>query len=424
MTTTTISMLAKAYPLSFSSKKRRKSGGILCAPFHKPLLCRGKVAVASSSVSSVFDAFQTQFSGDFGAVVREYVLFSETDDDSRVFWKGVDVPLRYVHGVGVVPISSMPFADKVFEANARVTCGVVKGLFEIETKRSFPEVGEEASMGSCGGSEWNERTRYAEDRKYFLSSGGAFEALRTVDETGSFTAGPKTLGSASSNSSSSSSSSSGGSKGKSSGSDDESKEEEEDFGMTWFPTHENESSVRFGLQWDAMKRVRVEYHVKKTTGTVGCAIWSERKGVCAPRGDGGEGGVLGGEKKKWSNFAQKSILRERAFVLEKDEDTAATKFTNVSPNSPSLAAISSESLLLFENGNPIALPCGEDVVYVSSSLKHHAKNTGKTEEEAATTTTCFAAAVEIDGGGKTLLWTRAYDSRGLLKFAHFAELVG
>ena len=90
--------------------------------------------------------------------------------------------MRYVHGVGVVPILSMPFADKVFEANARVTCRVVKGLFEIETKRSFPEVGEEASMGSCGGSEWNERTRYAEDRKYFLSSGGAFEALRTVDE--------------------------------------------------------------------------------------------------------------------------------------------------------------------------------------------------------------------------------------------------
>ena len=28
------------------------------------------------------------------------------------------MPLRYVHGVGVVPISSMPFADKVFEANA------------------------------------------------------------------------------------------------------------------------------------------------------------------------------------------------------------------------------------------------------------------------------------------------------------------
>ena len=371
-------------------------------------------------MSSVLnDAFQTQFSGDFGAVVREYVLFSEEDENSG-FWKGINVPLRYVHGVGVVPISSMPFADKVFEANARVTCRVVKDMFEIETKRSFPEVGEEASMGSCGGSEWNERTRYAEDRKYFLSSGGV--EARTVDETGSFTAGPKTLGSASSNSSSSSSSS--GSKGKSSGSDDESKEEEEDFGMTWFPTHENESSVRFGLQWDPMKRVRVEYHVKKTTGTVGCAIWSERKGECAPHGDGGEGGVLGGEKKKWSNFAKKSILRERAFVLEKDEDAAATKFTNVSPNSPSLAAISSESLLLFENGNPIALPCGEDVVYVSSSLKHHAKNTGKTEEEAATTTTCFAAAVEIDGGGKTLLWTRAYDSRGLLKFAHFAELVG
>jgi len=371
-------------------------------------------------MSSVLnDAFQTQFSGDFGAVVREYV-FSEEEDSG--FWKGINVPLRYVHGVGVVPISSMPFADKVFEANARVTCWVVKGLFEIETKRSFPEVGEEASMGSCGGSEWNERTRYAEDRKYFLSSGGV--EARTVDETGSFTAGPKTLGSASSNSSSSSSSS--GSKGKSSGSDDESKEEEEDFGMTWFPTHENESSVRFGLQWDAMKRVRVEYHVKKTTGTIGCAIWSERKGECAPRGDGGEGGVLGGEKKKWSNFAKKSILRERAFVLEKDEDAAATKFTNVSPNSPSLAAISSESLLLFENGNPIALPCGEDVVYVSSSLKHHAKNTDKIEEEAATTTTttCFAAAVEIDGGRKTLLWTRAYDSRGLLKFAHFAELVG
>ena len=35
-----------------------------------------------------------------------------------------------------------------------MTCGVVKGLFEIETKRSFPEVGEEASMGSCGGRKW------------------------------------------------------------------------------------------------------------------------------------------------------------------------------------------------------------------------------------------------------------------------------
>ena len=385
--------------------------------------------------STAFSAFERRFSGGFGAVAREYALREEEKDDvdeKTWWWEGLEIPSRYVHGVGVVPKSSMPFADALYEANARATSrfettssnsdffgeedgsSIACKYCEIETKRSFPEVGEQESMGSCGGSEWNERTRYAEDRKYFLLRGEGGEEARTVDESGSFTAGPKTLSrnsSVASNSSVTTTSSRNGG------------EEEEDFAMTWFPTHETESSVRFGLQWEDGKRVRVDYHVKKKTGRLGCVLWSERKGACAPRS--GEEGVRVEQqrhKKEWSNANNTwSILRERAFVLEEDINTSNTKFANVPPNSSSLAAISSESLLLFEQSN-IALRCGEDFIYVSgggggvSSLN---KVAHVNEENAAT---CFAAGIEI--GGKMLLWTRVYDgTTGAFKFAHFAELV-
>ena len=376
--------------------------------------------------STAFSAFEKRFSGRFGAVAREYAL-REKDDEKTWWWEGLEIPSRYVHGVGVVPKSSMPFADALYEANARSTSRfettssssdfgkdgsiIACKYCEIETKRSYPEVGEQESMGSCGGSEWNERTRYAEDRKYFLLRGEGGEEARTVDESGSFTAGPKTLSRNSSNTSNSSVTTTSSSSG----------EEEEDFAMTWFPTHETESSVRFGLQWEDGKRVRVDYHVKKKTGRLGCVLWSERKGACAPRS--GEEGVRVEQqrhKKEWSNANTRwSILRERAFVLEEDTNTSNTKFANVPPNSFSLAAISSESLLLFEKSN-IALRCGEDFIYVSdgggvSPLKKVANDN---EENAAT---CFAAGIEI--GGKMLLWTRVYDGTGAFKFAHFAELV-
>ena len=76
-----------------------------------------------------------------------------------------------------------------------------------------------------------ERATIAEDRKYFLLRGEGGEEARTVDESGSFTAGPKTLSRNSSVASNSSvtttTSSSGG------------EEEEEDFAMAWFPCLRN-----------------------------------------------------------------------------------------------------------------------------------------------------------------------------------------
>ena len=395
-----------------------------------------KTANTTGFDSTAFSAFERRFSGGFGAVAREYALREEEKDDvdeKAWWWEGLEIPSRYVHGVGVVPKSSMPFADALYEANARATSrfettssnsdffgeedgsSIACKYCEIETKRSFPEVGEQESMGSCGGSEWNERTRYAEDRKYFLLRGEGGEEARTVDESGSFTAGPKTLSRNSSDASNSSVTTSNSSSGGE-------EEEEEDFAMTWFPTHETESSVRFGLQWEDGKRVRVDYHVKKKTGRLGCVLWSERKGACAPRS--GEEGVRVEQqrhKKEWSNANNTwSILRERAFVLEEDINTSNTKFANVPPNSSSLAAISSESLLLFEQSN-IALRCGEDFIYVSGGggVSPLNKVAHVNEENAAT---CFAAGIEI--GGKMLLWTRVYDgTTGAFKFAHFAELV-
>ena len=138
-----------------------------------------KTANTTGFDSTAFSAFERRFSGRFGAVAREYALREEEKDDvdeKTWWWEGLEIPSRYVHGVGVVPKSSMPFADALYEANARATSrfettssnsdffgeedgsSIACKYCEIETKRSFPEVGEQESMGSCGGSEWNERT--------------------------------------------------------------------------------------------------------------------------------------------------------------------------------------------------------------------------------------------------------------------------
>ena len=109
--------------------------------------------------STVWYEFEANVLGEFGSVTREYDY--KADDHE---WAGLDNPLRYVHGVGVVPISSMPFADEHLETNAKCVSKIKRSEDEktlsvcVETKRSFAECGEEASFGSCGGSEWNEHS--------------------------------------------------------------------------------------------------------------------------------------------------------------------------------------------------------------------------------------------------------------------------
>ena len=65
-----------------------------------------KTANTTGFDSTAFSAFERRFSGRFGAVAREYALREEEKDDvdeKTWWWEGLEIPSRYVHGVGVVP---------------------------------------------------------------------------------------------------------------------------------------------------------------------------------------------------------------------------------------------------------------------------------------------------------------------------------
>ena len=82
-----------------------------------------KTANTTGFDSTAFSAFERRFSGRFGAVAREYALREEEKDDvdeKAWWWEGLEIPSRYVHGVGVVPKSSMPFADALYEGEQLV----------------------------------------------------------------------------------------------------------------------------------------------------------------------------------------------------------------------------------------------------------------------------------------------------------------
>ena len=101
-----------------------------------------KTANTTGFDSTAFSAFERRFSGRFGAVAREYALREEEKDDvdeKTWWWEGLEIPSRYVHGVGVVPKSSMPFADALYEANARATS-------RFETTSSSSDFGKDGSI--------------------------------------------------------------------------------------------------------------------------------------------------------------------------------------------------------------------------------------------------------------------------------------
>jgi hypothetical protein len=339
--------------------------------------------------STVWYEFEANVLGEFGSVTREYDY--KADDHE---WAGLDNPLRYVHGVGVVPISSMPFADEHLETNAKCVSKIKRSedgktlSVCVETKRSFAECGEEASFGSCGGSEWNERTKYAEDLPYSILSGTVGIGARTIEASGSFCAGPKRF---------------------------EKRFEKNsamdyDSGMTYFPMHEIDASIRFCLQQCPEKRCRIDFHLKENTknsmmNIKGCTLWSERKKACAPRANN----ILALDKEenatnKWS-IKNRSFLRVRGFTLDK----TTNEFVNVF-DSEHLKRLSSESLVLLEECT--FLPCGnDDKIFV-----HH-KNSDDDGKMS------FACIAESSENSSAVCSTRTYDSKGICDSVFIAELM-
>mmetsp|Transcript_22798 Transcript_22798/g.36669 ORF Transcript_22798/g.36669 Transcript_22798/m.36669 type:complete len:410 (+) Transcript_22798:153-1382(+) len=104
----------------------------------------------------------------------------------------LDVPLRYVHGVGRVPAAAMPFRDTVTDWMTKCEVTNTGDGVMIETKRALPEIGNEDAIASCGGSEWNEYVAYVEDEPRFVLRGAQED--KTVTSEGTFSAGPRILG--------------------------------------------------------------------------------------------------------------------------------------------------------------------------------------------------------------------------------------
>ena len=84
---------------------------------------------------------------------------TSTSTSSSVVLARAEAPLRFVHGTGVIPSGSMPFRDKIYDQKTRAVFEYTSGgdgAIVVRASRALPVIGEEANMGSCGGSEWNE----------------------------------------------------------------------------------------------------------------------------------------------------------------------------------------------------------------------------------------------------------------------------
>ena len=68
----------------------------------------------------------------------------------------LDIPIRYVHGVGRVPRANMPFADTDNDWVTRCDCVSTEDGVKLQAQRAMPEIGNEDAISSCGASEWND----------------------------------------------------------------------------------------------------------------------------------------------------------------------------------------------------------------------------------------------------------------------------
>ena len=103
----------------------------------------------------------------------------------------LDIPLRYVHGVGRVPAANMPFREQVTDWMTKCETVATDDGIEIRTKRAMPEIGNEDAISSCGGSEWGEDVAYVEDDPVRILRGA--DEDKTLLPEGAFSAGARTL---------------------------------------------------------------------------------------------------------------------------------------------------------------------------------------------------------------------------------------
>lgn len=103
----------------------------------------------------------------------------------------MDVPLRFVHGVGRVPSTNMPFRELTMDWMTKCDTIATEDGIAMRAKRAMPEIGNEDAISSCGGAEWGEHVQFVEDKWYVVLKGKNED--KTILPSGAFSAGVRVL---------------------------------------------------------------------------------------------------------------------------------------------------------------------------------------------------------------------------------------
>ena len=103
----------------------------------------------------------------------------------------LDIPLRYVHGVGRVPAANMPFREEVTDWMTKCETVATDDGVELRARRAMPEIGNEDAIGSCGGAEWGEDVAFVEEDPVRVLRGAGED--KTILPDGTFSAGARRL---------------------------------------------------------------------------------------------------------------------------------------------------------------------------------------------------------------------------------------
>jgi len=186
------------------SSRSARRGASLARPRRVPFRAASALASADASVDHDDDDDDHDHSDEYTDVSTAHgsELWREFCRNAAGDWGGccvefdangipLDIPLRYVHGVGRVPAANMPFREQVTDWMTKCETVATDDGIELRTKRAMPEIGNEEAISSCGGSEWGEDVAYVEDEPVRVLRGA--DEDKTLLPEGAFSAGARTL---------------------------------------------------------------------------------------------------------------------------------------------------------------------------------------------------------------------------------------
>ena len=103
----------------------------------------------------------------------------------------LDIPVRFVHGVGRVPARNMPFREPEMDWMTKCETTATDDGLRVAAARAIPEIGNEDASSSCGGAEWGEHVAFIADDPARILRGANED--KTILPDGSFSSGERVL---------------------------------------------------------------------------------------------------------------------------------------------------------------------------------------------------------------------------------------